>query len=44
MSKLRTAALGALLALLLAGFGATGSLDVSATGQHIKWYWIEFAC
>jgi hypothetical protein len=36
MSKLRMTALGALLALLLAGSVASGALDVSAAGQHTK--------
>jgi hypothetical protein len=36
MSRLRMAALSALMVLLLAGFGASGALDVAAAGQHTK--------
>lgn len=36
MSRLRMAALSALMVLLLAGLGASGALDVAAAGQHTK--------
>jgi hypothetical protein len=36
MSRLRTMALAALLAFLLAAWGANGGLDVTAAGHHAK--------
>jgi hypothetical protein len=36
MTKLRMAALSGVLALLLAGLGASGSIDVAAAGHHTK--------
>lgn len=36
MSKLRLTAIGALLALLLAGPLAAGTFNASAVGQHVK--------